>query len=118
MGAHPIKLHEAMHSRSMQPCRLLPASRHPINSAQRAGNPGQHPHQPSRCSSLAAAAQPVAQVAESGVLTDVLTMTLAGGIIAGVTLSALPLLSGRAQVGCQQCMFARGTVQAARCRGG
>jgi len=49
------------------------------------------------------AAQPVAQIAESGVLTDLLTMTLAGGIIAGVTLSALPLLSGRAQVGCQPC---------------
>jgi hypothetical protein len=49
------------------------------------------------------------ELAESGVLQDVLTMTLAGGIIAGVTLSALPLLSGRAQVGCHV-----GTSTAAR----
>ena len=47
-----------------------------------------------------AAARPVLELAESGVLQDVLTMTLAGGIIAGVALSALPLLSGRAQVCC------------------
>jgi len=103
MGAHPLQLGRAMHSSSIQRCTVLTASRQCSNIAQRPRHSGQLVHRPARCSSLALAAQPVAQIAESGVLTDLLTMTLAGGIIAGVTLSALPLLSGRAQVGCQPC---------------
>ena len=98
MSAHLLLLGRAMHSSSVQHCRLQFS-----NNAQRARHSSQHVRWPTRCSSLAAAAQPVAQIAESGVLTDLLTMTLAGGIIAGVTLSALPLLSGRAQVGCRPC---------------
>ena len=99
MGAQPLQLGRAMHSSSVQHCRVQYS-----NIAQRAQHGSHRVHRPTRCSSLAAAAQPVAQIAESGVLTDLLTMTLAGGIIAGVTLSALPLLSGRAQVGCRPCL--------------
>ena len=103
MRAQPLQLCKAMHSSKAQQCKALSTTRQRSGSSRPARHSRQHMLQSTRCLSLAAAAQPVAQVAEGGVLTDLLTVTLTGGIIAGITLSALPLLSGRAQVGCQPC---------------
>ena len=104
MCAGLMHVGRTLHSRGSQRSNVLLVPRRYSHSAQRAHLCSQHQRRGTCSTPLAApAAQPVAQVAESGVLTDLLTMTLAGGIIAGVTLSALPLLSGRAQVRRRPC---------------
>ena len=101
MGSALLHFGILPHNRRHRHADMLLASRQCFTSIQHARRSSQHIRQPIHGTVLAASVQPFAQVAENGVLTDLLTTTLAGGIIAGVTLSALPLLSGRAQVGSQ-----------------